>query len=163
METSGRERRSRYYTVASYRSLVAQENLDKTTAGYTDIDLTQAGGFMPFKPEAFYSDEGALNKHRDRDGRVPAKPRERTNPILADGTVKKGRPRKHQKDGEGEAPRKRKRKVADDEAAGQEEPKKRPPAKKRRLDEPQGPISSFAPCNRSLTPCRRLSQQSVCR
>ncbi|KAJ7293167.1 hypothetical protein C8J57DRAFT_1268269 [Mycena rebaudengoi] len=137
METSGRERRSRYYTVASYRSLVAQENLDKTTAGYTDIDLTQAGGFMPFKPEAFYSDEGALNKHRDRDGRVPAKPRERTNPILADGTVKKGRPRKHQKDGEGEAPRKRKRKVADDEAAGQEEPKKRPPAKKRRLDEPQ--------------------------
>lgn len=147
METSGRERRNRYFTIASYHALVAQENLDKSTAGYADVDLNCVGGFLPFGPEAFYTNDAALFKHQDRDARViktGGRKKVRKNPILADGSVKKGRPRKDQQakteDGEAEpAPKKpRKRKLADDAAAGPSEPKKGPPAKKRRLNAKQG-------------------------
>ncbi|KAJ7139701.1 hypothetical protein C8R44DRAFT_694295 [Mycena epipterygia] len=146
METSGRERRNRYFTIASYHALVAQENLDKSTAGYADVDLDCVGGFLPFGPEAFYTDDAALFRHQDRDARViktGGKRKVRKNPILADGSVKKGRPRKDQQakteDGEAEpAPKKpRKRKLVDDAAAGPSEPKKGPPAKKRRLNAKQ--------------------------
>ncbi|KAJ7124740.1 hypothetical protein C8R43DRAFT_31912 [Mycena crocata] len=139
METAGRERRHRYYTIASYHALVAQENLDKSSAGYNDVHLNQVGGFFPFTPEAFYNDPKALFQHQDRDARVVKNPGKkiRKNPILPDGSVKKGRPRKERpKDEYGEEiePRKkRKRKVDDDGAAGPE-PKKGRPSKKQRLD-----------------------------
>ncbi|KAJ7169467.1 hypothetical protein C8R46DRAFT_1088869 [Mycena filopes] len=161
METSGRERRNRYYTIASYKALVAQENLDKKSAGY-DVDLSDVGGFFPFAPESFYKDLKALTAHQDRDARLTRgpqkqKPKARKNPLLADGTVKKGRPRKIGPDGKEIEPRKRKPKAEadaagpsepkkaprkrkageDDAAAGPSEPKKAPPAKKRRLNAKQ--------------------------
>ncbi|KAJ7042665.1 hypothetical protein C8F04DRAFT_1390618 [Mycena alexandri] len=163
METSGRERRNRYFTIASYKALVAQENLDKTSAGYTDVDLSDVGGFFPFPPEAFYKDLKALVSHQDRDARLTrapqkSKPKPRKNPLLADGTVKKGRPRKIRADGTEFKPRKprkpkveseagpsepkkapRKRKAEDDATAGPSEAKKAPPAKKRRLNAKQDP------------------------
>ncbi|KAJ7770882.1 hypothetical protein DFH07DRAFT_805534 [Mycena maculata] len=144
METSGRERRNRYFTIASYHALVAQENLDKSSAGYADIDFQDVGGFLPVGPEAFWTEESALHKHQDRDARTTRatytgkKPRK--NPVLPDGTVKKGRPRKARADDDDDKPRRsRKRKQADDEAAGLSEPKKGRPAKKRRLDTKQEP------------------------
>ncbi|KAJ7456579.1 hypothetical protein FB451DRAFT_1048140 [Mycena latifolia] len=142
METSGRERRNRYYTIASYHALVAQENLDKATAGYGHVDLSLAGGFLAFGPEAFYTDDAALIKHQDRDARITRQTgkKVRKNPLLPDGTVKKGRPRKVRPEGDDDEPRARKprkRKLADDEAAGPSEPKKGPPAKKRRLNAKQ--------------------------
>lgn len=142
METSGRERRNRYFTIASYQTLVAQEKLDKDSAGYADVDLSKVGEFFPFGPEAFYTEHAALLKHQDRDARLTRnapKKKARKNPLLADGTVKKGRPRKERPDGEESKPRKsRKRKLADEEEAGPSEPKKAPPAKKRRLNAKQG-------------------------
>ncbi|KAJ7693612.1 hypothetical protein B0H17DRAFT_1059213 [Mycena rosella] len=142
MESSGRERRHRYFTVASYHALVAQENLDKSSAGYADVELSLAGEFLPFKAESFYTNEADLIKHQDRDARTtrqtPGKVAVRTNPILPDGTVKKGRPRKARPEGEEFKPRKPpKRKLVDDDAAGPSEPKKGPPAKKRRVDADQ--------------------------
>ncbi|KAJ7630526.1 hypothetical protein FB45DRAFT_915784 [Roridomyces roridus] len=141
METSGRERRNRYFTIASYRALVAQENLDKSSAGYGDADLTNTGGFYPYGPESFWPDEAALIQYEDRDARalrVPGKTskKPRKNPILPDGSVKKGRPRKIKVDSEAESdaeskPKKRKRKQGDDEGA--EKKKAARPAKKRRL------------------------------
>ncbi|KAJ7462797.1 hypothetical protein B0H11DRAFT_2054384 [Mycena galericulata] len=142
METSGRERRNRYFTVASYHALVAQENLDKSSAGYADVDVQDAGGFLQYAPEAFYTEEAALLKHQDRDARVTKNPRRkvRKNPVLPDGTVKKGRPRKVKRDDDDDdvKPRKtRKRKDVDDVEAVPSEPKKGRPSKKRRIDIPQ--------------------------
>ncbi|KAJ7785880.1 hypothetical protein B0H16DRAFT_1488336 [Mycena metata] len=168
METSGRERRNRYFTIASYKALVTQENLDKMSAGYTDVDLSDVGGFFPFAPEAFYTDLKALIVHQDRDARLTRAPQKQTpkprkNPLLADGTVKKGRPRKINADGTESKPRKRKpkvegeagpsepkkaprkRKAEDDATAGPSEPKKAPPAKKRRLNAKQDPADDAVP------------------
>ncbi|KAF7340022.1 B-block-TFIIIC domain-containing protein [Mycena venus] len=141
METSGRERRNRYFTIASYQTLVAREKLDKDSAGYADVDLSDVGGFYPFAPETFYTDHAALIKHQDRDARLVRNPSNKPskkksaykNPLLPDGTVKKGRPRKERPEGEEFKPRKRKRKVEDGEA-GPSEPKK-----KRRLNGKQAP------------------------
>jgi len=65
METSGRERRHRYYTVAAYRALVARENLDQSTAGYGDVDLGSSGAFMPIDADAFYNDDVSLHIYQD--------------------------------------------------------------------------------------------------
>ena len=95
METSGRERRHRYYTVAAYQKLVATEQLDKTSAGFTDIDVSDTGGFSVLHPSLFYTETSELEKFEDTFNRVnrPSK-RQFKNPILPDGTVKQGRPRK---------------------------------------------------------------------
>lgn len=144
METSGRERRNRYFTIASYQALVAREKLDKNRAGgYADVDLSNVGGFFAFAKESFYTEHAALVKHQDRDAKLmrnpsnkPGKKKAPTkNPLLADGTVKKGRPRKELPEGEEFKPRKRKRKPEDGED-GPSEPKK--PAKKRRLNAKKG-------------------------
>ncbi|KAJ7071454.1 hypothetical protein C8F01DRAFT_1110582 [Mycena amicta] len=141
METNGRERRNRYYTLASYQALVAQEGLDKTSAGYTDIDLAQVNGFYPFNADLFYSDAAALMTHQDRDMRLSTNPKGRKNPILPDGTVKKGRPRKTKADDDDdEKPRqKRKRKQAEGDEPAEE--KKRPKKKARTDVEQAAPIS----------------------
>ncbi|KDR85305.1 hypothetical protein GALMADRAFT_52101 [Galerina marginata CBS 339.88] len=101
METSGRERRHRYFTVANYCSLVAREELDKSSAGYADVDFNDVGGFLPLAAESFYETRSELKLYSDvfKDNdktRVP-KPRKRPlkNPILPDGKVKRGRPRKN--------------------------------------------------------------------
>ncbi|KAJ6574623.1 hypothetical protein B0H19DRAFT_1124959 [Mycena capillaripes] len=148
METSGRERRNRYFTIASYQALVAREKLDKDSAGYADVDLSKVGDFYPFGPESFYTERAALEKHQDRDARItrnPARKKQPKNPVLADGTVKKGRPKKERPEGEESKPRKpRKRKLAEDEESGPSEPKKAPPAKKRRLNAKKEPGDDLA-------------------
>jgi len=99
METSGRERRHRYYTVAFYRKLVSNEQLDKSSAGYGDVDVRNVGGFHSFDTGIFYESESELFNYQDsfkdektRSGN-PLK-RQPKNPILPDGSVKQGRPRK---------------------------------------------------------------------
>ncbi len=92
MESSGRERRHRYYTFSAYRALVDDEKLDKKSAGLADFDQSQTGGFLPMNPNQFYDTSQALKRYHDifeaetKSGR----PR-KLNP---DGTPKRGRPRK---------------------------------------------------------------------
>ncbi|KAF8640756.1 hypothetical protein AX17_000406 [Amanita inopinata Kibby_2008] len=98
LETSGRERRHRYYTVSSYRALVAKEKLDMVVNEYPDVDLAHAGEFSQSDPTSFYVEQSQLQNHQDsfKDKVNIVKPRKRPlkNPILADGKVKLGRPRK---------------------------------------------------------------------
>ncbi|KAL0071703.1 hypothetical protein AAF712_000625 [Marasmius tenuissimus] len=65
METNGRERRYRYFTVSAYRTLVDRENLDKSTAGYSDADLSNYGNFLPVDASIFYDSEEALRSYQD--------------------------------------------------------------------------------------------------
>src|ERR1700692_1342801 len=65
METFGRERRHRYYTVAAFRTLVAREALDDSATGYTDIDYSAIGGFSSMHPDAFFQDERILMIYSD--------------------------------------------------------------------------------------------------
>lgn len=131
METSGRERRHRYYTVAAYQKLVAAEQLDKTSAGYGEIDISETGGFASCPEALFFDSTVDLHKYEDtfhREGRIPTKGKAKKgykNPILPDGSVKKGRPRKHPpKDGASSSGKKRKR---DADADVEEEQPREPP------------------------------------
>ncbi|KAJ3764305.1 hypothetical protein EV360DRAFT_31693 [Lentinula raphanica] len=65
LETSGRERRHRYFTISAYRILVERENLDKSSAGYGDVDLDNVGGFMHVDPGQFYQDDEELHRYQD--------------------------------------------------------------------------------------------------
>ncbi|KAJ3509802.1 hypothetical protein NLJ89_g5025 [Agrocybe chaxingu] len=100
METNGRERRHRYYTVANYRKLVTREELDKTSAGYQDIDLSHSGEFYPIDAGLFYQTQKDLTRYSDSfkgaGGQQPGTTKKRVfkNPILPNGQVKRGRPRK---------------------------------------------------------------------
>lgn len=99
METSGRERRHRYFTVSNYRKLIAEEQLDNVPAtGTESVDLENVGGFFHVSDEQFYDAERDLiaygNTFKDTDGQVPKGKKTVKNPILPDGTVKRGRPRK---------------------------------------------------------------------
>lgn len=96
METFGRERRHRYYTVAAFRALAAREGLDDSATGYAGIDISAAGDFASYEPELFYNDKYALAIYADRfkDKSKSTVDRNLKNPILADGSVKLGRPRK---------------------------------------------------------------------
>ena len=139
METSGRERRHRYYTVASYRKLVTKENLDNSTAGYADVDFTIVGGFLEFNPNLFYSDQNTLHKYqddfKDKTRAKIAKPRKHPlkNPILPDGTVKQGRPRKYAVGEDPKSRRKENKRKRDEEADHGRISETEQPAKKRRL------------------------------
>ncbi|TFK36810.1 hypothetical protein BDQ12DRAFT_633054 [Crucibulum laeve] len=153
METSGRERRHRYYTIAAYRSLVAREQLNKSSAGYGDIDLDNVGGFCPLDRSVFYDDEAILFNYQDvfkdkskaKSGKGRKNPPK--NPILPDGSVKQGRPRKYPLKGEAPSPskvsRKRNRAREDKVTSAPELAKdfennehNEPIAKKRRLYKP---------------------------
>lgn len=150
METSGRERRIRYYTLAAYRELMAKENLHDVTSALSSVDLSTAGEFCPMESSLFYDDLKVLKSHQDRfraaypGGGQTAKARKPKvnlkNPIMPDGTVKKGRPRKQTHDADGnvivgplpKTPRtKRKREEADDgNTDADARPKKRGRGKK---------------------------------
>jgi len=65
METSGRERRHRYYTVASYRQLVVQEGLDPEKAGYAHVDFESVGEFKNIDSSLFYEDEEGSVKYQN--------------------------------------------------------------------------------------------------
>ncbi|EIW86464.1 hypothetical protein CONPUDRAFT_86434 [Coniophora puteana RWD-64-598 SS2] len=65
METFGRERRHRFYTVAAYRTLMESEQLNDSTSTYGSVDLSNAGGFAPVELESFYGDTTTLIRHQD--------------------------------------------------------------------------------------------------
>ena len=142
METSGRERRHRYFTVASYRQLVTKENLDHSTAGYADVNFTNVGGFLEVEPNLFYRDQNALYNYQD-DFKDKAKAKNAKlrkhplkNPILPDGTVKQGRPRKYPVGEDPKSIRKANKRKRDEEVAEDgktSETEQTQPAKKRRL------------------------------
>lgn len=106
METFGRERRHRYYTVSAYHSLVSQEKLDASSARLAEVDFGDSFGFMPMDPKSFWSDTEALIKHQDA-GREEltknpkAKKKASKNPVLSDGSVKLGRLKQLQNDVDG--------------------------------------------------------------
>jgi hypothetical protein len=100
IENHGRQRRHRYYDLAAYKELVPDD------ARHCDVDLSAIGEFPPVDEDSFYENDNALDQHVDAliDGasastaprkKQTASKRKRVNPILPDGTVKKGRPRKN--------------------------------------------------------------------
>ncbi|KAI0374486.1 hypothetical protein BV20DRAFT_961659 [Pilatotrama ljubarskyi] len=97
-ESHGRERRYKYHTVAHYLALADKEGFEDRR--YRDVDMSSVGGFLPVEAGAFYEDEEQLTRHVNsltltkREGPAKGKGKKRVNPILPDGSVKKGRPRK---------------------------------------------------------------------
>jgi len=102
METMGRERRHRYFTIKHYRKLVMDEALDKAASSCNDMDLQHVGGFYERGVDAFYKTEKELSQFvaayhcevpvPSRRGRGRGKGKVYKNPILANGKVKRGRP-----------------------------------------------------------------------
>ncbi|KAG2160090.1 uncharacterized protein EDB93DRAFT_1324544 [Suillus bovinus] len=112
MESFGRERRHRYYTLAAYTIIMASEKLEDTTTSYANIDLSKAGDFAVFHEAMFYDDDETLHCYEDilkgKEGRVKTGAKKRKMPETEDpgddegveGTpepvpkAKRGRPRK---------------------------------------------------------------------
>ncbi|EIN13408.1 hypothetical protein PUNSTDRAFT_139959 [Punctularia strigosozonata HHB-11173 SS5] len=126
MDHAGRERRYKYFTVAEYNVLAAKEGFSPGENKYHNrIDIEHVMQFAPMDASLFYNTEEDVLKHVDalrRPGTdvfytsagTKKKPKKHKNPILPDGTVKKGRPRKNpdapprkRPKAEGEPPRKR--------------------------------------------------------
>ena len=119
-ETYGRERRHRWFTFKGYKALLNQENINESEHDLP-VDLDNTGGFTDMSSELFYDTLDQLHRHQDTDSREETTKKKRKppkNPILPDGTVKRGRPRKNQPDTS-------KRKREDDEADSQARPSKR--------------------------------------
>ncbi|KAH9081835.1 hypothetical protein EDB83DRAFT_2310160 [Lactarius deliciosus] len=74
METHGRERRWRYFTVASYRTIIANEKLDDQDGPYSSTDFSNVGNFAPLVAEDFYGDTTELNRFMDYAFNRVAKP-----------------------------------------------------------------------------------------
>ncbi|KAG9314611.1 hypothetical protein JVU11DRAFT_5415 [Chiua virens] len=98
METYGRERRHRYFTLAGYKCVMASEQLQDTTTSLTDVDLSHVGDFAAADPRHFYTATEKLYSYQDS---------------LKDITTAKGKKRKRDGRGnneeEGEPVPKRKR------------------------------------------------------
>ncbi|KAG6814043.1 hypothetical protein H0H92_003893 [Tricholoma furcatifolium] len=159
METSGRERRHRYFTVASYRQLVAKEKLDNSSAGYPDIDLSDIGGFLPVDSNLFYENETILHQYQDdfKEEKPSGKKRNPKNPVLPDGTVKQGRPRKYP-DGKDPKSLRKKRKL-ETTKSNLDDPmdNEQPPQKKRKVgasgeavEPPEAMEQTQEKCSRSV-------------
>ncbi|OAX37287.1 hypothetical protein K503DRAFT_866963 [Rhizopogon vinicolor AM-OR11-026] len=77
MESFGRERRHRYYTLAAYKTVMASENLEDTTTSDADIDLSKVGDFSVFNEAMFYDDDEKLHHYedtfKDKEGAKPKK------------------------------------------------------------------------------------------
>ncbi|KAI8995421.1 hypothetical protein BD414DRAFT_410090 [Trametes punicea] len=154
-ETHGRERRYKYYTVANYLALADREGFEDRR--YRDVDMSHVGGFFPIEADAFYEEEEEAVKHvaaltlSKREGPSTAKgKKKRVNPILPDGTVKKGRPRKHPlPDGTPASTQKGKKRKREDDAVAEEglqedqgERTGEPPPKKKRGRPPKKVVIS---------------------
>lgn len=143
METFGRERRHRYFTVAHYRDLVAQENLDENNTRYADPKIDGVGGFMKMDESSFYSTPEELrsiteNTREDLQAKA-GKPVKRRNP-----PGKVGRPKKEvvlDEHGEPITPSKAKytkrKRATDGDAADGDAESKPKPAKKPRMTKKQ--------------------------
>jgi hypothetical protein len=133
METYGRERRHRYFTLAAYRRVMASEGLHDTTTSIIDVDLSRVGKFAALDdPKHFYTTTGKLHSYqdsfkdiattkgrkrkRDEEGRngeeseplpKPKRGRPRKTPALTVASTippkKRGRPRKKPLAKDGEA------------------------------------------------------------
>ncbi len=97
METSGRERRRRYFSTSAYRELLSKEKFEAPDM-LTSDDATLAGFFSQLEETSFYAEKKVLHIYQDsyKDKINIEKRRKRPlkNPILPDGRVKLGRPRK---------------------------------------------------------------------
>jgi hypothetical protein len=105
------------------QALLNQENINEAEHELS-VDLANTGGFTDMSPELFYDTLDQLHQHQDTDAREETTKKKRKppkNPILPDGTVKRGRPRKDQP---GTSKRKRED-LAEDGADGQARPSKR--------------------------------------
>ena len=114
METSGRERRHRYYTVANYYKLVSEEALDKSSSCFTDTDLVNIGRFYTIRPDSFY--ENDIELVYCQDAAKDAEPVQGSEfkvgkPSVSNFLPKRGRPRKPVSK-QGNPPEKRKRKAS---------------------------------------------------
>ncbi|TFK57634.1 hypothetical protein OE88DRAFT_1620407 [Heliocybe sulcata] len=113
METYGRERRHRYYTVAAYNALLAQEKLHDSQDRYSR-DFSSVGDFLHVDGSSFYEDEAALIWHQDyskeqRQGKATGSSKPLDRPPAADvvddeagpskppAPAKRGRPLKRPK------------------------------------------------------------------
>jgi len=97
-ETYGRERRHRWFTFKGYKALLSQENINEAEHELP-VDLANTGGFTDVSPGLFYDTLDQLYQHQDTESREETTKKKRKqpkNPILPDGTVKRGRPRKNQ-------------------------------------------------------------------
>ncbi|PSR80716.1 hypothetical protein PHLCEN_2v6632 [Hermanssonia centrifuga] len=100
-ESHGRERRYKYFTIANYQIVAAREKLD---ARFPDSSFSQVGDFMLYNETQFYKDADDFAHYVDNFPSKefigdPASAKKKSkkqskNPVLADGSVKKGRPRK---------------------------------------------------------------------
>ena len=151
METHGRERRHRYYTVAAFRALAAREGLDDSAISYANVDFSAVGGFTSFPPNYFYDDKEMLTIYVDtfkdklnagKDWKSKGK-----KSLMPDGTTKIGRPKKTQpsnsKKGKaadaGGRAHKRKREDGDQENGGNNSMQADPPTKRKRGRPPKKP------------------------
>ncbi|KAF8649735.1 hypothetical protein AX16_005506 [Volvariella volvacea WC 439] len=96
METSGRERRHRYFTVSGYRSLVSKENLHNENVDFAQVDSIAAGGFMLVNEGAMYDNEIALLRHQD-SFKLPVETSTKAGRKATKTEIpaKRGRPRKY--------------------------------------------------------------------
>ncbi|KAH9912240.1 uncharacterized protein BXZ73DRAFT_107525 [Epithele typhae] len=121
-ETHGRERRYKYYTAAHYRALAEEEQFDDNDGAV----------------DAFYEDAEALDAYLQRMTaermKGPGK-KEHINPILPDGSVKKGRPRKSDVASEKKG---KKRKRDEEEGEGVEPPPKKKRGRPPKVRPPEG-------------------------
>ncbi|EMD41648.1 hypothetical protein CERSUDRAFT_128608, partial [Gelatoporia subvermispora B] len=137
-ETHGRERRYKYFTIANFRVVALRENFEDSR--YLNVDLSHVGDFLPLDDSLFYKDDTNLAQYVDnykskQDAAKPGKGKgKRTNPILADGSVKRGRPRKHADGGESISKAKGKKRKRDETEAAEAEagPSEEPPPKRKR-------------------------------
>ncbi|KAH9835845.1 uncharacterized protein C8Q71DRAFT_99456 [Rhodofomes roseus] len=98
-EYDRRERHYKYWTVAHFRFMAIKEDIPLHPY---DVDLATTGGFMDVNESQFFEDEAGHNAYVDglrlghlakASGASKAK-RPHKNPVLPDGTIKRGRPRK---------------------------------------------------------------------
>ncbi|KAG6333065.1 hypothetical protein ID866_6027 [Astraeus odoratus] len=115
METHGRERRHRYFTLAAYKMAMTAENLQGADAAHGEVDLSRVGEFAEFDAKVFYTNSANLFDHLQ-----PAKVKisvdkkrkrsmERASGDEIDGPplTRRGRPRKHPVADDSQPPRKR--------------------------------------------------------
>jgi len=92
METSGRERHHRYYTVTSYHQLIVREDLDPETAGGAPVNFESVGEFKNVNSRLFYEDgEGSIqyqNAYKPGIASSAGGRKASKNPVLLDEAVK---------------------------------------------------------------------------
>ena len=158
-ETYGRERRHRWFTLKGYKALMNQENINEAENDFS-ADLNNIGGFTDMPSELFYDTIDQLHQFQDTEAREETTKKKRRppkNPILPDGTVKKGRPRKYPP---GTGKRKRGDTVEQDGTGDQSRPSKRAKTATVGGDEvvtaDQGtPVAGPAPRKRGRPPKRK--------